>query len=220
MSGRITINPAAGRNAGGGQTLLLPLRDMRSTPGAGGSVRRLILTGDRSATFGLEQIALVTETNQITASIRRTSDAPGTQLQEITVNPGRGTTLIADVEGGTSDVVVQWNFDADQTGAYPPPATAGAGRGAAARGNVTGPGGPGARGGTPGMSGTAIVPGAVPGAGMVVRPRVDAVGLSAQPNWPDEEQNYRVEITVTDRSGKKAPVKASLIVKTRTVPTR
>jgi hypothetical protein len=77
MSGRITINPAAGRNAGGGQTLLLPLRDMRSTPGAGGSVRRLILTGDRSATFGLEQIALVTETNQITASIRRTSDAPG-----------------------------------------------------------------------------------------------------------------------------------------------
>jgi hypothetical protein len=199
----VTINPASRGNAGSGQTLLLALRDMRPTPGAGGSVRRLILTGDRSATFGLEQIALVTETNSITASIRRASDAPSTQLQEITVAPGRGTTLIADVEGGTSDLLVQWNFDADNSGAYPLPATAGArNRGPAAAGGVMP-----RMGGAPG--------GAEPGVGIAVLPRVDAVGLSAQPNWPNEEQNYRVEITVTDRSGRKAPVKSSILVKTR-----
>jgi hypothetical protein len=207
MSGRVTITPAARGNAGAGQTLLLALRDMRPTPGAGGSVRRLILTGDRSATFGLEQIALVTETNSITASIRRESDAPSTQLREITVKPGRGTTLIADVEGGTSDLIVQWNFDADNSGAYPQPATAGA-RGGAARDR-----GPAAGGLMPGMG--SVPGGAEPGVGIAASPRVDAVGLSAQPNWPNEEQNYRVEITVTDRSGRKAPVKASILVKTR-----
>jgi hypothetical protein len=188
MSGRITVNPASRGN--GAQTLLLALRDMRATPGAGGAVRRLILTGDRSATFGLEQIALVTETDRITASIRRASDPQGTQLQEITVKPGRGTTLVADVEGGTSDLLVQWNFDADNTGAFPLPTTAG-GRGA----------GP--------------VAGGLPSATMANIPRVDATGLSVQPNWPNEEQNYRVEITVTDRAGRKAPVKVSLLVKTR-----
>jgi hypothetical protein len=66
------------------------------------------------------------------------------------------------------------------------------------------------------MPGMGSVPGgAEPGVGIAASPRVDAVGLSAQPNWPNEEQNYRVEITVTDRSGRKAPVKASILVKTR-----
>ncbi|HEX8234966.1 MAG TPA: hypothetical protein VF600_03335 [Abditibacteriaceae bacterium] len=190
MSGRVAVNAPTRGNAAGGQTLLIALRDMRPTPGASGAVRRLILTGDRSATFGLEQIALVTETDRITASIRRASDPQGTQLQEITVKPGRDTTLVADVEGGTSDLLVQWNFDADNTGAFPLSATAG-GRGA----------GP--------------VAGGLPGAAMANVPRVDAIGLSVQPNWPNEEQNYRVEITVTDRARRKAPVKASLLVKAR-----
>jgi hypothetical protein len=46
-------------------------------------------------------------------------------------------------------------------------------------------------------------------------PRIDARGLSARPDWPNEEQNYRVEITVRDRSGRKDEVKASLLVKVR-----
>jgi hypothetical protein len=32
---------------------------------------------------------------------------------------------------------------------------------------------------------------------------------------PNEEQNYRVEVTVRDRSGQKQPVKASILVRIR-----
>jgi hypothetical protein len=54
------------------------------------------------------------------------------------------------------------------------------------------------------------------GGGMAfVGPRIDARGLSARPEWPNEEQNYRVEITVRDRAGRKDEVKASLLVKVR-----
>jgi hypothetical protein len=46
-------------------------------------------------------------------------------------------------------------------------------------------------------------------------PRIDARGLTAKIDYPNEEQNYRVEVTVRDRSGQKSPVKASLIVQVR-----
>jgi hypothetical protein len=46
-------------------------------------------------------------------------------------------------------------------------------------------------------------------------PRVDARGLIGKFEYPAEEQNYRVEVTVRDRSGKKQPVTASLLVKVR-----
>jgi hypothetical protein len=68
----------------------------------------------------------------------------------------------------------------------------------------------------PGMPGQ-MMPGADGEMGGMpfVGPRIDARGLTARPDWPEEEQNYRVEVTVRDRSGKKDEVKASLIVKVR-----
>jgi hypothetical protein len=65
-----------------------------------------------------------------------------------------------------------------------------------------------------------MIPGGVPGgdegaAAAMVGPRIDARGLTARPDWPNEEQNYRVEITVRDRSGRKEEVKASLLVRVR-----
>jgi hypothetical protein len=89
---------------------------------AGGLARRVVLTGDKSATFALEQFALTVDSPRLVASIRRADDPPGTQLTEVTVQPGRSAALIADVEAGTSDVEVTWNFDADNTGSYPAPA--------------------------------------------------------------------------------------------------
>ena len=48
-----------------------------------------------------------------------------------------------------------------------------------------------------------------------IGPRIDARGLSATYSFPNEEQNYRVEVTVRDRSGQKQPVKASILVRIR-----
>jgi hypothetical protein len=49
----------------------------------------------------------------------------------------------------------------------------------------------------------------------VVGPRIDARGLVAKFTYPNEEQNYRVEVTVRDRSGKKEPVRSSVLVRVR-----
>lgn len=54
-----------------------------------------------------------------------------------------------------------------------------------------------------------------PGTAAVVGPRIDARGLTATFTYPNEEQNYRVEVKVTDKSGKKEPVTASILVKVR-----
>jgi hypothetical protein len=225
MFGRININPRARTDESGWQSLLVAVKDLRPTPGASGLVRRVVLTGDKEASFTLEQIALVMETTRITASIRTANDPAGAQLTEVTVKPGRGTTLIADVESGTSDVDVTWNFDADNTGSYPAPLATAGGMPGAPTGMPPGMMPPGMM--PPGMGAPAgMAPGATPpgmfppgmegqtGAAMV-GPRIDARGLSARPDWPDEEQNYRVEITVRDRSGRKEEVKASLLVKVR-----
>jgi hypothetical protein len=61
-------------------------------------------------------------------------------------------------------------------------------------------------GGFPGGEGAPVVP---------AGPRVDARGLTAAFTYPNEEQNYRVEVTVRDKSGAKKPVTASIIVKVR-----
>jgi hypothetical protein len=46
-------------------------------------------------------------------------------------------------------------------------------------------------------------------------PRIDARGPVARFEYPNEEQNYRVQVTLRDRVGKKAPVTASILVRTR-----
>jgi hypothetical protein len=46
-------------------------------------------------------------------------------------------------------------------------------------------------------------------------PRIDARGLTASFTYPNEEQNYRVEVTVRDKSGQKPPVTTSVLVKVR-----
>jgi hypothetical protein len=152
MFGRINIDPRARTDQQGWQTLLLPVRDLRPTADAGGLARRVVLTGDKSATFALEQFAFTVDSPRLVASIRRATDAPGTQLSEITVEPRRSVTLVADVEAGTSDVEVTWNFDAENTGSYPPPAGIGGAPGGFPGGMPGGfPGGmpPGAGGNPP-----------------------------------------------------------------------
>jgi hypothetical protein len=119
---------------------------------------------------------------------------------------------VAEVEAGAADPVVEWNFDADNVGNLPPPNPDGAQPATQ----------PGAQPGLPGLPG-ALTPqeGAIPvanageGEAAVVGPRIDARGLVARFEYPNEEQNYRVEVTVRDRSGKKEPTKASLLVKVR-----
>ena len=89
-----------------------------------------------------------------------------------------------------------------------------------------GPGGfPGGGGFDPRGGGGGFDPrgGGFPGGGglgpdgmpVTLGPRVDARGLTATFTYPNEEQNYRVEVKVTDKSGKKEPVTASIIVKVR-----
>ncbi|RYX86782.1 hypothetical protein EON83_00955 [bacterium] len=82
---------------------------------------------------------------------------------------------------------------------------------------IGGPGGtprmgtvPGMMGGAPGMAG-----GMGDGQPAFLGPRIDARGQSASYSFPNEEQNYRVEVTVRDRSGQKPPVKASILVRIR-----
>jgi hypothetical protein len=253
MSGFLPINQTGGRGRGGRgfrggggggqmQNLLLPVSSLTASPGASGLVHRIILTGDGPATLSLGQLALVGETNRITATLRRDSDPTGTDVPTITVKPGRSTTLVADVDAGTSDVNVMWNFNADNSAAFPPAfgpagatgdfgAAGGWGRGG--RGAATPPmGNPGAvaaiRGGVAALGATrgGIAPmgaiqgnpgamGAMGGTAAMMGPRVDAVGLSTTPNWPNEEQDYRVEVTITDKGRRKAAVKKSILVQVR-----
>ena len=201
-------------DANGWLLFTLPLKEMRSTPNASGALKRMILSGDGQDSFWLTQAALVVETGAMQVSIRRLSDEPGTQSAEITVRPG-AVTLVADVEAGAADPAIEWNFDADNVGNLPIKGAEG-----------TQPGGQtpgGFPGGDPGMA-----PGAMPGGGFPVGgapvegtvtiplgPRVDARGLVAKFEYPNEEQNYRVEVTVRDRAGKKEPAITSIIVKVR-----
>jgi len=204
----------------GWRVLFAALKDMRSSPEASGALQRVILTSDKEDTFYVAQAALTVETGKMTVSIRRPGEQIGTQLAEITVKPGP-LTLVADVEAGTSDPIIEWNFDADNVGNLPPPAGAvppagmpGMEGGEMMPGMTPGmtPGmermRPGMEGMRPGMEG-APVEAAPPG------PRVDARGLVAKFDYPNEEQNYRVEVTVRDRMNKKATVSASVLVKVR-----
>lgn len=197
----------------GWRLFLLPVKELRATPNAQGMAQRLILTSDKEDTFYLAQAALVVESGQMLVSIRLPSQPHGTQRAELDAKPGL-VTLVADVEAGTADPLVEWNFDADNVNPdlRPPPA--------APVGGETVPAGPeglpvgGAPlPGTPGAPGAEGVPGAVPE--VPVGPRVDARGLVAKFEYPNEEQDYRVEVTVTDRAGKKAPVKASILIHVR-----
>jgi hypothetical protein len=196
-------------DAGGWLLFTLPLKEMNSTSNASGALKRMILSGDHQDTFWLTQAALVVETGAMQVSIRRLSDPPGTQTAEITVRPG-AITLVADVEAGAADPAIEWNFDADNVGNLPVKAPEGA------------PPGGQTPGGFPGADPGAM-PGGIPGAGMPAEsaaavplgPRIDARGLIAKFEYPDEEQNYRVEVTVRDRAGKKEPVTTSVIVKVR-----
>lgn len=86
----------------GRHLFVLPLSKMHSTADAQGSVTRVLLTGDNQDTFYVAQAALAVETRDISVSIRRPSDQPGTQSAEITVKPGP-ISLIADVEAGAAD---------------------------------------------------------------------------------------------------------------------
>ena len=227
LFGRIEIDPKARPASDGFQILMVRLKDMRPTPGAEGAARRLILTGDKEATFALGQASFVVESDDVAVSIRRESDPVGTQSSEITVRPNMPFNLVADVEAGISDVEVSWNFDADNAGLPLPKSNTGRGGGM--------PGGyPGAMPGMPGggmpMGMPGAMPGGMPGMGMPGMPgggtmpgmggaapaeRVDATGLSAQLKFPNEEQDYRVEVTVHDRSGKKEDAKASILVHVR-----
>ncbi len=74
-----------------------------------------------------------------------------------------------------------------------------------------------------GMPPGAMPPGMMPGVDApegyqmpaVTGPRLDATGLTARINFPNEEQNYRVEVTVRDPSRRKETVKKSILVKVR-----
>ena len=206
---------------GGWRLFVLPISDMKQTPGASGPVQRMVLTSDQQDTFFLAQAALVVETGDMDVSIRPTDAAEGAQLAEVTVKPGP-VTLIADVEAGAADPQVEWNFDADNVGNFPPPGGDPNGMdggmtmgGDPRRGGMTMGGDPRmggmTMGGDPRMGGGMGMDGEVAMDG----PRVDARGLTATFTYPNEEQNYRVEVTVTDKSGKKEPVKTSILVKVR-----
>ena len=195
----------------GWRLLTVPLADMKATPGASGPVRRVIITTDKEDTWYLGQAALSVDAKEIAVSLRQPKDAPGAQIAEITVAPGP-ISLVADVEAGSSDVAVDWNFDADNAGAPPVAPAAGPGAGGPAMGGPEGGptmGGPN-RGG-PMMGGGGPMEGGAAFGG----PRVDARGLIGKFDYPNEEQNYRVEVTVRDRAHKKKPVKAQILVKVR-----
>jgi hypothetical protein len=217
MFGRVDVpdlnNTAQGQSGpdeAGWYLLSLPVREMRATANAGGLVRRVILTSDKEDTFYIAQIGLGNERERMSVSLRRPQDPPGAQMTEITVKPGP-LTLVADVEAGTANPIIEWNFDADNVGNLPPPTLGQPGM----------PPGvdPGAGGIVPGTG--FVFPGApggmdpAMGGAPATGPRIDARGLTARIEYPNEEQNYRVEVTVRDRSGQKSPVKASLIVQVR-----
>ncbi len=199
-------------DANGWLLFTLPLKEMRSTPNASGALKRMILSGDYQDSFWLTQAALVVETGAMQVSIRKLSDVPGVQTAEITVRPG-AITLVADVEAGAADPAIEWNFDADSVGNLPVKAPEGTRPGGQLQGGFPGADPGMAPGADPGM-----MPGGMPAEGAnaaPLGPRIDARGLIAKFEYPDEEQNYRVEVTVRDRAGKKEPVTASILVKVR-----
>ncbi|HVF10502.1 MAG TPA: hypothetical protein VNA16_06855 [Abditibacteriaceae bacterium] len=218
LSGRLNIDlDKVKANETGWRFFVLPLKAMRATPDAGGSIQRLIVTSDQEDSFYLAQAALVIETGTMLVTIRRPSDPPGVQPAEITVKPGL-LTLIADIEAGAADPEVEWNFDADNVGNLPPAPNqveAGAGVGVGGEEGDEAPRVPGGRpGGRPGADdgGAGGEGGEAP---VIVGPRIDARGLVARFEYPNEEQNYRVEARVRDRTGKKPDVVVSLMVSVR-----
>lgn len=226
MMGRIPVDlDATTPDANGWRLFTLPIREMSSTSQASGPVSRILLTADSEDTFFLAQAAVVVETGEMMVSVRLPDQPPGASIGEVTVKPGR-VTLIADVEAGAADPVVEWNFDADNTGILPPPALNGPAPGVGPDGApVAGFNGAGF-GGAPLPTGAPTTPiGGLPGAinpetgqpveGGFTGPRIDARGLTASFTYPNEEQNYRVEVTVRDQSGKKEPATASVLVRVR-----
>jgi len=189
--GRIPVDLEATQpDANGWRLFILSVRDMKSTADAAGPVTRILLTSDNEDKFYLAQAALAVETGKMTVSIRRSQDPAGTQTGEIEVKPGR-ISLVADLEAGTGDPTIEWDFDADKNGNLPAPAINGGGF----------MGQPAPEGGAP--------------APELTGPRIDARGLVATFDYPNEEQNYRVQVTVRDKTGQKEPVTASLLVKVR-----
>lgn len=176
----------------------IPIGKMQSTPGASGALKRLILSSDRQDSFWLTQTALIVETGEIQVTIRQASQPPGTQQADITVPPGP-IVLIADVEAGTADPSVEWNFNADNAPSLAPPAPTTPVQGAD----------------NPGFYPLDEQKFEAPGAPLFTGPRVDARGLVASFEYPNEEQNYRVEVTVRDRAGKKEPATSSILVRVR-----
>lgn len=222
MSGRLKIDlEATTPDEDGWRLFAVPINQMTSTAGASGPVKRILLTSDVEDTFYVAQMAVVIETGEMEVSIRSKNDPVGTQIAEIEAKPGAPLTLYADVEAGAADPQVEWNFDADKVGNLPPSllnAPALGGVNPTIEGDIARPNG---RVGppTPGRGGGVPVPGGELGGGVGAEvdagPRVDARGLSATFTYPNEEQNYRVEVTVRDRSGVKKPVTASVLVKIR-----
>jgi len=177
----------------GWMLFLVPLKSLQTTPGATGNLQRVILTSDNEDTYYVSQLGIVVATDKMTVSIRRQGEPLGTQQGEITVKPGR-LTLVADVAAGDGDPLVTWNFDADNVTAPPPVAQQ-----------------------MPGMD-DAMPPDAMPFGGppqVPAGPPVDARGMVVTHNFPNQEQNYRIEVTVHDRTGKNPDVKASLLVRVR-----
>jgi len=186
LAGYVNLNlEATIPDDNGWRLFSLPIPSMRATPGANGNLKRILLTADEEDSFYLEQMALMIETPALTVSIRRPEDPPGARVADITVRPGP-LTLVADIEIGATDPIIEWNFDADNLGTLPPPAF--------------------------GPAPVVLREGAAP---VVVGPRIDARGAVARFDYPNEEQNYRVQVTLRDRVGKKAPVTASILVRTR-----
>lgn len=173
-------------DAGGWRILFFPLREMRSTADVQGLVRRVVLSTDNDDTIWLAQLALVIETGKMRVAVRRASDEIGAQIADVTAKPGP-LALVADVESGIADPIIEWNFDADNVGNLPPAA----------------------------LSPPPLANAGGEEAAPVYVNRIDARGLQATYDYPNEEQNYRVEVTVRDRTGKKTPVKASLLVRVR-----
>lgn len=196
----------------GWQSFVLRLSSLRATPNASGALRSVVLSGNSEGTFQIGQLALAPGGNN-SVSIRRTTDAPGTQQTELTIAPDTILNLVADVETGDADSQIEWNFDADKSGSLPaanpeqpingspdgsiPARTTGAG---------SVPGMPGSFPGMPGGSGIALDV-----------PRLDARGVVASFTYPNEEQDYRVEVTVLDRLTRRELGKASLLVHVRTI---
>ena len=242
LVGRIKIDlKAAQPDDGSWYLFVLPISAMTQTKGASGPLQRVVLTSDKPDTFFMAQAALVVESGAMQVSIRPSNQPEGAQVAEVTVKPGP-ITLIADVEAGAADPQVEWNFDADNVGNLPLPTPPGGfpggfgtddGRGGDPRGggfdprgggnfdprgggnfdprgggnfDPRGGRGGGDEGGRGGMDGGLVE---------ITGPRVDARGLTATFTYPNEEQNYRVEVKVTDKSGKKEPVTASILVKVR-----